>query len=187
MWAQAGIISANHHRGWRERNPRAVRCTPNVTLNPVRHLSCQWCSRMKMLQHQRFYDVLNCEGHNTTLTILLNELPSYRWISLAFMPLLEKFCRDTRNKEQMQTGECWRCRALALSTAVSARRQGSLNTAQRDACALYQLLMRRETRESCNLQTGASRETCGITQKHSKKRNDEDIQVRKTCNCWCCW
>lgn len=90
MWAQAGIISANHHRGWRERNPRAVRCTPNVTLNPVRHLSCQWRSRMKMLQHQRFYDVLNCEGHNTTLAILLNELPSYRWISLAFMPLLGK-------------------------------------------------------------------------------------------------
>lgn len=69
------------------------------------------------------------------------------------------------------------CRALALPTAVSARRRAPLNTAQWEARALYQLLMRRETR-----QTGDSREMCGITQKHSKKRNHEDIQVTKTCD-----
>lgn len=70
---------------------------------------------MKMLQRQGFYDILNCEGHNATLASLLKTLPSHRWISLAFMPkkkkkwvfvsLLEKLCRDTRGKEQMQTGK----------------------------------------------------------------------------------
>lgn len=77
MWAQAGIISADHQRERRETKKRAVRCTPNVTLNPVRHCqSCQWGSRiqMEMLQHQRFSEILHCGG---PLAGLLNKLPSH--------------------------------------------------------------------------------------------------------------
>lgn len=69
-----------------------------------------------------------------------------------------------------------------LSHSRSASRRGPLNTARWEAHALYQLLSRRETRQSCDLQTGNSSETCGITQNHSKKRNDEDIKVTKTCD-----
>lgn len=130
MGAQAGIISADHHGKRRERNQRARRCTPNVTLNPAWRLSCQRGSRiqMEMSQHQRFSEIFNCEDRNATLASLSNQLTSNLrlWKKKTTISVTRNICRQGR------------VAALALSTAVWASWWGLLEKAQQDARALRQ-------------------------------------------------